>query len=388
MFRVDPSTDPLELELVAAVPGANLAGIAKRASEYGPIVGVLPFGERSTYYWAEPYASLQSQLEALLPGHYLNLYEIDSVTGNYLFTAGPTGYDGTTYLGNLKTGSIRPLFKDHDFLGEGQLANFSQHSLAVPGGQIQFEMLVHPDRVDEALPTLFIIDNRSTLENYYGFDTPAHFFAMSGYRVVKVEIHNSSGREIDWLGQFDVDLPVLDDVLGSGILSWGEATLQDALAIRAHLVESDLIKDGEACVMGPSIGGSLALNLVARYPDEFLCGIGYKPIVDLGNMINRIQLAHPYSRELFRRYIGSNPVELRDYSPEGLQEEYVRPVMIVDVPGWEFFSEEETDKFVKWMEQHDREIVRFQTDGQLSYSDNLAASLDAMRSFLDSHLNQ
>lgn len=150
----------------------------------------------------------------------------------------------------------------------------------------------------------------------WGYDPDAQFLASRGYAVLQVNYRGSGGRGKDFIE--------------SGYGEWGGKMQDDVADGVKWAIDSKLADPARICTYGASYGGYAAMMQPIRYPEMYKCAIGYVGVYDLdvfrkeGDINDRAS-----GRRYIDRVIGSDPAQLKAWSPARNVDKIKVPVFLV-----------------------------------------------------------
>lgn len=175
-----------------------------------------------------------------------------------------------------------------------------------PGGDIHTLLAAPADRAGP-LPAVFLVHGGPFQHARDAYDPLVELLVSTGCAVVRVNYRGSSGYGATWRNDFSAGV--------------GLTQLEDLAAVRAWLVEQELIIPHRVALWGTSWGGYLTLLALGVQPELWRLGVAISPVADY---VAAFEAATPAVRALDVRLFGGTP----DQRPEG----YARssPVTYVD----------------------------------------------------------
>jgi dipeptidyl aminopeptidase/acylaminoacyl peptidase len=160
-------------------------------------------------------------------------------------------------------------------LGERRLGEFEQFSFPGWNQETVFGYVVKPAdfKTGQKYPIAYVVHGgpQGSLANVWQWRWNAETLAGSGYGVVMVDFHGSTGY-----GQ-----AFTDSISGD----WGGKPLDDLKAGLAVVLKQYPWLDGErACALGGSYGGYMMNWIAGKWPDRFKCLVSHDGIFDNHSM--------------------------------------------------------------------------------------------------------
>ncbi|MFZ2989688.1 alpha/beta hydrolase family protein, partial [Ideonella sp.] len=269
--RFDFSTSQPEKEPLVSTPGFD--AVAERVMHplTGQTLGLrVETDAQSTYWFSPKMTAIQAKVDAMLQGR-VNLLQCgtcedpdrvlvfsysDKVPGDYLLFSPKTNQ--WQRLGNVATGI------DPDQMGSMSFHRFkARDGLSVP------VWITRPPQSDPkvALPTVVLVHGGPWVRGQkWNWDAQAQFLASRGYLVVEPEFRGSSGFG--------------EKLSRAGWKQWGQAMQDDVSDALQFAAEQGWADKSRACIAGGSYGGYATLMGLAKYPDQFRCGVAWVAVSD------------------------------------------------------------------------------------------------------------
>lgn len=149
----------------------------------------------------------------------------------------------------------------------------------------------------------------------WGFDSDAQFFANRGYGVLQVNYRGSGKRGKNFEK--------------SGYREWGGKMQDDIAAGVRWTIDNKLTDPQRICTFGASYGGYAALMQPIRYPELYRCAIGYVGVYDLAVMKKEGDIDDTRSgRRYLDRVLGTDEAALIANSPARNTDKIKVPVFL------------------------------------------------------------
>ncbi len=136
--------------------------------------------------------------------------------------------------------------------------------------------------------------------DYQYFDPYVQFFSQLGYAVLQVNFRGSGGFG--------------NDYLTAGYRQWGKLMQQDVYQAIDWLTEQKIVDTSNACLVGASYGGYVALTAAFQRPKQFKCIASIAGISDLFAMVENDYLW--YSRRTWLK------MEVGDHTQDDVAKEF------------------------------------------------------------------
>jgi dipeptidyl aminopeptidase/acylaminoacyl peptidase len=154
------------------------------------------------------------------------------------------------------------------------------------------------------------------INDTWGFDTDAQFFANRGYAVLQVNFRGSGGRG--------------ETFERSGYREWGGKIMDDIAAGVRYTIDNGLADKDRICTFGASFGGYAALMNPIRYPDLYKCAIGYVGVYDLAYMATKGDIDDTKRGRFYvETAVGTDEAKTKAESPVHNVDKLKVPVMLV-----------------------------------------------------------
>ena len=155
-------------------------------------------------------------------------------------------------------------------LGQLDPVDFKKFSFTGANGDRVWGFTLKPALNEGPLPIAFIVHGgpQGSLGNAWSYRWNPRVFASSGYGVVSIDFHGSTGY-----GQAFTDSISRD---------WGGKPLEDLKLGLAHATANDReLQADNACALGASYGGYMMYWIAGQWPDRFRCLVTHNGLLDL-----------------------------------------------------------------------------------------------------------
>jgi len=323
-------------------------------------------------------------LEAFF-GEQTNVMPIDSSDDGkrwLLKTSGPTD-PGSYHIYSVETASNDPIGVEKSSLIGKKLAPSQAVDFPARDGTPLRGYLTRPEGAAPGTPLPLIVMPHGGPEarTGYNFDWQVQFLASLGYQVFEPNFRGSAG-----FGKAFAD---------KGRREWGKAMQTDIDDAYAHLVSEGLASEGQACVLGFSYGGYVALAAATLTPDLYACYIAGAAPSDLIKMLAWERKEEGSDSEFYLYWVEQigHPSKDKDaleaVSPARLASRITHPVMLIHGEDDYIVPIEQSELMEKAMKKAGKpyEFIRLEDAGHSYRSDKAErAEYEAMRRFLATHL--
>lgn len=189
--------------------------------------------------------------------------------GSVLYALNSLQAPDDLYRLDRRGGSTRLTSVNADLLAGIDPVSVERFSFTGAGGDTIWGQIVKPAGAEGRLPVAYLIHGgpQSSFGNNWSYRWNPWLFAAPGYAAVTVDFHGSSGY-----GQAFTDAINRD---------WGGAPLEDLRFGLAAAGRADpQIDIGNACALGGSYGGYMALWIAGQWPDGFDCLVSHAGVFD------------------------------------------------------------------------------------------------------------
>jgi len=289
------------------------------ASDQSTVVGVVTMAAAPHVAIVDPRqpdASVYAGLSKAFPGKMVDLTSATRDGKKVIVSVYGDNDPGQLYLFDRDTGSVRFLMKRRPELDPTKMAHVEPFSFKARDGQTLYGYLTIPQGKPNGLPTIIHPHGGPIgVRDDWGFDWEAQLLANRGYLVVQVNYRGSGGY-----GKAFED---------AGHGQWGRK-MQDDLTDATHwVVQQGYADPNRLCIYGASYGGYASLMGAAVEPTLYKCAVGYVGVYDLGMMYHKGDIPERESgKRYLRRTIGTDPVQLRERSPDALADHIKVPVFL------------------------------------------------------------
>ncbi|HYI64278.1 MAG TPA: S9 family peptidase [Allosphingosinicella sp.] len=189
--------------------------------------------------------------------------------GAVLYTLNSLQAPDDLYRLGRRGGAVRLTRVNADKLAGLDPVSVRRFSFPGAHGDRVWGQIVRPPAAEGRLPVALLIHGgpQSSFGNGWSYRWNPWLFAAPGYAAVTVDFHGSSGY-----GQAFTDSINRD---------WGGAPLEDLrLGLAAAAREDPALDTANACALGGSYGGFMALWIAGNWPDGFKCLVSHAGVFD------------------------------------------------------------------------------------------------------------
>lgn len=318
LVRLDPA-NPESLVTVHAVPGIDLAGVARSGTD-DRVVGVRYYsdGAAHAHFFDESIRDWQRKLAQTFPDRYAEATDIDATHGRAIVaisndTAPPryVHYDVANAQA-IAIGAGAPWLEEQRFVARQAITVTDS-----PGGDIQ-ALLAVPDGAGPHPLLVMPHGGPMFVQDVLRFDRRVQYWATRGFAVLQVNFRGSYGFGVRHLL--------------AGFAGFGRQIEDDIDAAVSHvLARNGRIDSGRICAIGSSYGGYSSLMLALRDPDRYRCAVSIAGPTDLPLLFMSSDWnASTGSQEAMRLVVGDPAsAELRQRSPLYRSDDFKVPVMLI-----------------------------------------------------------
>lgn len=224
---------------------------------------------------------------------------------------------GSYYLLDRDTLRTDLVARQRPWLGPEDLAPSEPVAIRARDGLLMDGYLTLPPGT-RAPPPLVVMPHGGPfgIADTWGYDEDIQILAAHGYAVLRVNYRGSSGQGRSFIER--------------GYRQWGKAMQDDLADAVRWAMEDGRIDATRMCVYGASYGGYAALMAAVREPDRYRCVVAASAVADLELHLRRGDIRQTrYGRGFLEHAIGSDPQELRRYSPVNHADAFRTPVFLV-----------------------------------------------------------
>jgi dipeptidyl aminopeptidase/acylaminoacyl peptidase len=285
LYEYDPATrtfgrllfeDPV-YDAGAAMVLDSVGASGLTFNEQYEMVGLRYYADKQKTVWfAEPYKSLQAELDGALPDHVNNFSPLGVDAAHHLavVTSSSASDPGAFYLLNAKTLEMSKLASVMSWINPGAMAEVRPISYAARDGRIIHGYLTLPrGREPKNLPLVFNPHGGPYgVRDEWRFDPMVQFLANRGYVVLQIDYRGSGGYGFDHYiaGRHQIGYAMLDDKVDA--VKWA--------------IAQGIADPRRTGVFGASYGGYAAMAGIVYYPDLFKWAIDYVGVVDFRRQID------------------------------------------------------------------------------------------------------
>lgn len=215
-------------------------------------------------------------------------------------------------------------------------------------------------------------------DNRY-FDYMAQFLANRGYAVLQPNFRGSTG--------FGTNYEV------AGYKEWGTSMQNDVLDAVAWVGKQGVADTNNACMVGFSYGGYVALEAATQTPDMFKCYVSVSGVSDLVKLVDSIDRITG-TDSWWHLSLGDPSDEaetksMREHSPINHVAKISRPILLIHGDKDTQVPYQQSQTFYEKAEKMDKDVTYMQLDDGTHYFDfgpHRLETFEAMEEFLGEHL--
>ena len=321
LYKMDLATGQLAQAPLMSVEGFDFDGQLVGTDR---LLGIRFWGDgESTYWFDDRMKTIQSRVDALLPGLVNQLSVAPRASAPWVLVTSQSPSSPTAFWAfNTESGKLNAIGRmlpgiDPTQMSSTQMVRYK----ARDGLEIPAWLTIPRNSNDKGLPLVVIVHDGPHMRGRgLEWNAPAQFLASRGYAVLEPEYRGSKG-----FGTAHT---------AAGLKEWG-LKMQDDLADGARwAAEHGIAAPGRTCIAGSGgYGGYAALMGVARDPDLFQCAVNYGGITDIklmftANSVTASEYARNHAMPALIGDPDSEADKLRNTSPIALAARIKHPLLL------------------------------------------------------------
>lgn len=232
-------------------------------------------------------------------------------------------------------------------------------------------------------PLLVMPHGGPEIRNYYDYNSNVQYFAAQGYQVLQVNFRGSSGFSRKFAE--------------AGYGEWGGVMQNDVIDATKYLYDNNLASADNACMVGYSYGGYVALYAGAKTPDMFKCIVSGGGLSDLLADLKQTKSDYGSNSESYEYWIKSmgNPKKdkeaLKAKSPIYMADKFKSPVLLIHGEYDGIVNISQSKKMRKALKKAgvSVEFVELEDEGHYGWSlENEILYLETVNEFLSKYLKK
>lgn len=279
---------------------------------------------------------------------------------------------------------VTRLFSRREDMGE-RLASTTE-ILKVPtrdGNEITAYWTYPVGKKNSKAPLIVMPHGGPEIRDYYDFNSNIQYFASQGYQVLQINFRGSSG-----FGRKFAE---------AGYGEWGGLMQIDVIDAVQYLYANDLAEANNACMVGYSYGGYVALYAGAVTPDMFKCIVSGGGLSDLLADLRQTKKDYGSDSESYEYWLKSmgNPntdkAKLMAKSPLFMADKFKSPVLLIHGEYDGIVDISQSRKMHKALKKAGVEVefVKLRDEGHYNWDlENKILYLETINEFLSKHLTQ
>jgi dipeptidyl aminopeptidase/acylaminoacyl peptidase len=171
------------------------------------------------------------------------------------------------------------------------------------------------------IPLLIMPHGGPEQRDYYDYDANVQFFVSRGYQVLQTNFRGSSGYGREFAE--------------AGYGEWGGRMQDDVVDSIKYLYDRNLASAENACIVGYSYGGYVALYAAAKTPELFKCVVSGGGVSDIIKDMKATRSDYGKSSETYEYWLKSmgdpktDKEKLDSISPINMAEKFSDPVLLI-----------------------------------------------------------
>jgi dipeptidyl aminopeptidase/acylaminoacyl peptidase len=232
-------------------------------------------------------------------------------------------------------------------------------------------------------PLLVLPHGGPEVRDYYGYNSNVQYFTAQGYQVLQVNFRGSSG-----FGRKFAE---------AGYGEWGGLMQTDVIDAVQHLYDNGLAIADNACMVGYSYGGYVALYAGATTPEMFKCIVSGGGVSDLLADLKQTRGDYGADSESYEYWLKSmgNPktdkLLLAAKSPLFMAEKFTAPVLLIHGEDDSVVDVSQSKRMYKALKKAgaDVEFVKLKDEGHKGWDlETKIIYLETIDAFLSTHLTK
>jgi dipeptidyl aminopeptidase/acylaminoacyl peptidase len=272
LWRYDiPSGD---FEELVFVPEDHDIGGAIWSKDEDKLIGAWYFDDfRIDHYLDESYFEIESLVKKSFPDYQVSITSYDDDRTRLIVAAVRDDSPPKYFWLDLQKKAGGIWFSKHPYLEKVSLAPVQPYEFEASDGMVLNGYLTLPVTSTDKKPAVVVLPHGGPQSrNYRYFNPYVQFLANRGYAVLQVNFRGSSG--------FGNDYEI------AGYREWGGEMQRDVYDALGWLDEQNVADTENACMVGGSYGGYVALTAAFQKPDRFKCIVSMAGVADLREMVS------------------------------------------------------------------------------------------------------
>jgi dipeptidyl aminopeptidase/acylaminoacyl peptidase len=268
LLRIDMRSGTLMAHTVLALEGYDFSGSLVRDAR-GKVLGVRYLTEARETHWFDPgMATVQKQVDALLPGTNNRVSCGDCEKSAQMLVRSSSDRQPPVFrLFDTKAGTVSQLAASRPWVNPAAMATRDMVRITTRDGLSIPVHVTLPKGTGPAPMVVLVHGGPYVRGGEWRWDEDSQFLASRGYVVVEPEFRGSTGFG--------------DKLYRAGFKQWGLAMQDDIADATMWAIKQGHADAGRVCIAGASYGGYAALMGLIRYPEMYRCGFEWVGVTDI-----------------------------------------------------------------------------------------------------------
>lgn len=322
IYTMDVATGSITTDF--GTPSADLEDYSVDPTTGEPVIST-SWPDKPRYHYNQAsgsaYIKFHKQLVRAFPGKHVAIAD-ETPDGQLLLVRVETDVNpGEYYLFDTRRGKVDFLLANASWIDPRDMQTVTPVSVPARDGTTLHGYLTAANTTAQAATgstPLIVLPHGGPhgIRDYWEFNRETQLLANRGYAVLQINFRGSGG----YGNAFE----------RAGFRQWGGQMVDDIIDATRWAIEAGHTKPQRICVYGASYGALAALMVAAKAPQLVQCAVGYAGIYDLERLYDKGDIPDIWGGVAYlERAVGTEPQELRAFSPVHQAERIKAPVLLV-----------------------------------------------------------